>query len=374
MRSYNVNPDGTGNDAESDYINRNLKRSTELQFFSSGTVKVQQTTRGTRFIAKIPPPSQPGAPAVAMVLPFQIYRINNLADPTKNTQTFQVRDGLVGFRPSYVYPGETISTMRQHTANGNYEMPLFVAGTDGLFSSGQPWQFATAGDVDFSQVVSANIGGSVIFDGTTNPLLICSTQAGSAKPTGVQIVINPGGNAFFQISFWIKIIDGPAGVYTELWASRANGAGVPNFAASAIANLAQTIGIGLVTFEGGQYIISQCQYGHLFNRYLEFSPNPTLPVADGSAGGLKFSGLPQVHRGKWTANALSGKIFYPGDQVINDTVSFNVGANPPGPLFSVYKIWTYLGGQDAFGNTGIKTEAVSPALGNWTPTGICTTT
>jgi hypothetical protein len=52
MRSYNLQKDGTGNGAGSDYINRILKRLEELQFYDSQTIGVEQTTRGTRFNLK----------------------------------------------------------------------------------------------------------------------------------------------------------------------------------------------------------------------------------------------------------------------------------------------------------------------------------
>ena len=52
MRSYTINPDGSGNSADSDLINRGLNRQTELQFYDSQTIRVEQTTRGTRFHVK----------------------------------------------------------------------------------------------------------------------------------------------------------------------------------------------------------------------------------------------------------------------------------------------------------------------------------
>ena len=57
MRSKNINKDASGNGPGSDFINRTLERHTELQFYDSQTIKVEQTTRGTRFHAKIPPAS-----------------------------------------------------------------------------------------------------------------------------------------------------------------------------------------------------------------------------------------------------------------------------------------------------------------------------
>jgi hypothetical protein len=53
MRSKNIQSDGVGNGAESDFINRILERiHKELQFYSSQSVSVQQTTRGTLFKAR----------------------------------------------------------------------------------------------------------------------------------------------------------------------------------------------------------------------------------------------------------------------------------------------------------------------------------
>jgi hypothetical protein len=52
VRSKNIQRDGSGNSAESDYINRVLGRLEELQFYDSQTVKVEQTMRGTRFHVK----------------------------------------------------------------------------------------------------------------------------------------------------------------------------------------------------------------------------------------------------------------------------------------------------------------------------------
>lgn len=49
MRSKNINRDGSGNGADSDFINRMLERFVELQFFDSQTISVEQTTRGIRF-------------------------------------------------------------------------------------------------------------------------------------------------------------------------------------------------------------------------------------------------------------------------------------------------------------------------------------
>lgn len=57
MRTHNPNKP-TGNDAETTFHSQQHDRSNlELQFFDSSTVKVEQTTRGVRWHAKIPPAS-----------------------------------------------------------------------------------------------------------------------------------------------------------------------------------------------------------------------------------------------------------------------------------------------------------------------------
>lgn len=57
MRTHSTNKP-TGNDGETTFHTRQHERSNlELQFFDSSTVKVEQTTRGVRWHAKIPPAS-----------------------------------------------------------------------------------------------------------------------------------------------------------------------------------------------------------------------------------------------------------------------------------------------------------------------------
>jgi len=55
MRTHSINRP-VGNDAETSFHSRQYDRAqTELQFFDSTTVKVEQTTRGIRLHAKLPP-------------------------------------------------------------------------------------------------------------------------------------------------------------------------------------------------------------------------------------------------------------------------------------------------------------------------------
>lgn len=336
---------------------------------------IQKVSREVAKMKRRIPGGYVNDPLIVPPLPFQIYNKNNATDSNLNQNTFQIRDGLCGFRPQYVYTGTSIAGIRAVVANGNYEASLYCVGTDdigGYVANGYnpALQYNQVGGVDFGKVTSANTGGSITLsqvDFAPYPVLICSSEPGSLNPPGVQIVIQPNAGQIFTVFFFIKIVDAAAKPYTELWASVYDPGRSPAISSfsKTIPNYDQTFAVGAIsvgTGLTGGFTISQNQTGHLMNRYLEKSPMPT-----GNDGSAKFYGLPQVSRGRWTANNLSGKIIYPGDEVIDDTVSFAVGANPPGALFSVNKIWTYLG---ASGLGQVAVETASPATGKWIPTGL----
>ena len=52
---------------------------------------------------------------------------------------------------------------------------------------------------------------------------------------------------------------------------------------------------------------------------------------------------PLYHRGAWTADSLSGKIFYNGDVVIDDSVTFSKSLVSPSGSFTYYKVFAYKG-------------------------------
>jgi hypothetical protein len=72
-----------GNDPATDSALRNRDRlQNEHQFYDSTTVKVEQTTRGVRFHAKIPPQQQPQTPVAPLSFgewsPDATYNFNNI--------------------------------------------------------------------------------------------------------------------------------------------------------------------------------------------------------------------------------------------------------------------------------------------------------
>ena len=77
MRSYTQNKP-LGTDGATDAAVRNLQKQTELQFYDSTTIKVEQTLRGVRFHAKI----QRTPAAVGMIFmgeynPATYYSVGN---------------------------------------------------------------------------------------------------------------------------------------------------------------------------------------------------------------------------------------------------------------------------------------------------------
>jgi hypothetical protein len=240
---------------------------------------------------------------IAAMFPFKIY------SPAANI--IQIRGGLVGFRGNYLLPGTSIAGTRNYY-QGNAELPLIAVGTDN--PTGQiAYDYMHSGAApDFFAAESLNTGGTVTVDGTTNPMLICSNQPGTSNPSNIQIELS-NASAATEFSFWIKIVDDETdGPYTELWC----GSVLPLFLTGAAARESITFALGSVTIDASGIVsIKQAQVGNLLNRYLELAPFST------NTNNLtnKQYAIPQVHRGWWNLNQLSGKMFYAGDIVVDDS-------------------------------------------------------
>jgi len=124
MRSKNIQSDGSGNSPGSDFINRVLERLRELQFFDTATIKVEQTTRGTRFHAKIPPAGQSSTS----------FLIRGEYDPTA---TYKLGDVVVislGLNAgTYVCITSIGTTNQPPYAGNNYWMQLPIGTSSGMW-------------------------------------------------------------------------------------------------------------------------------------------------------------------------------------------------------------------------------------------------
>lgn len=271
-------------------------------------------------------------PQVTPLFPFQIYQIANQTDSKLSNFTVQIRDGLVGVRPRNLQPGATDLPFAQ----GNFEVPCFAVGTDfGTIGQALAYSAGNGTIFDYTQQPTPNSGGNVTLNIDGSATLLVDNSPISVHPSNVQIVI-PSSISTGELcaSFWIQIVNDPTlGIYTQLWGNCTGDGGFvaenPPFSQQLLpdgfGNIVQSFAVGLVWYSspGSQPTISNCQVGHLVNRYLELSPWASRPTTGSLSN--KFAGIAQVNRGYWTGNKLSGTIFYPGDVVIDDTNPFTLG-------------------------------------------------
>ena len=298
--------------------------------------------------------------------PFKIYQIDNVTDSTLSKYTFQIRDGLIGMRTQY--PNSNLAHLVPMF--GNFEAPMFGAGTDNAMDDAGGSDGLTS--YDFSQQPTPNTGGNVTLNADGSETLIFD----NSNPTlgGVQIVIPQvaaDSNGVLQASFWIKIFDDPdSGTYSQLWGKVAQPVefSAPQFIGPAFNGGMQPNGFdynfvvsialgGVVIFSDLSFDVTQFQYGHLLNRYLQQAPLTTLP-SPSVPGPAMLSKVPQVFRGYWLASGLKdiadagGILIYPGDVVVDDTNTIAIGGK------NFY--WAYV-----YNNSVPGTEIATPGGSSW---------
>ena len=102
---------------------------------------------------------------------------------------------------------------------------------------------------------------------------------------------------------------------------------------------------GFLSLVGG--VTSSPSFGQLISGDLT-SRYPAMNLPNNANNGYVL-GLPQVSRGYWNANALTGQFFYNGDTVIDDslTLGFWVSLTSGGAATSqvlYHPVWQYIGG------------------------------
>ena len=282
----------------------------------------------------------PSSKKSTVVNNFQIYNIGNSTDETKSNSTFQIRPGIIGFRPSlFSSSGIGISGISDliNRVVANCEVPLIGCGTDDTFFNLTPMTFpkisrSASFGADFlsNSAPSKNAGDSIVLPSDGSPILICDNSYLTPTPAGVQIVVpNIATGVGFMADFWILIKeDSTNGAYTELWGRSAPS--LPNAPYSPAGMFTgdkakMMIYLGVIIFDDdGSFQIFQTQSGNLLNRYCQ-----KTPFTDSSSGN-SFRYVPQNFRGQWSGVPSSVdlgtgdtvKIFYPGDVVIDDTAQF----------------------------------------------------
>lgn len=283
--------------------------------------------------------------------PFKIYQIGNQSATDAqnaayvavgadiNNFTFQIRSGFIGYRSQYFLHVGFPAT---------FEEPLFCICTDNI-------------DV-FDSPPVANTGLTVVLSNAADTLIYDDSSFGLNLP---QIAIDPTEDDLGQIraSFWIVLIDDPdLGLYTQLWGRMFtddvfDSTGRPTDPLPSNTD-SSIVPIGTVLYNAaltGSFAslngVVQYLSGNLSNRYAALAPlGSTLgPVS--------------VPRGFWTADSLSGEVFYMGDVVQDDSaIYFTISGK------NFYAVWTYTGA--SAGKIAIISSPPSASSSNWKQTGI----
>lgn len=313
--------------------------------------------------------TQPPNPMTPPVLPFEIYNIANVLNPADSWRTFQIRDGFLGARSKYWLNGfdslnnpdpspywfnNYLTNFKSNQNYGNFETFLAVVqDASGIGSDTQ--------NIPQSQNKTFVTSQQIKLDLTTDVLISGVDGAGNYVSYG-QIVMADGivnvasADPSFPIaSFWIEIIDDPTlGFYANLW-GRMCGKQVPG----------QSPPQQSITFPSGKNIIPigmveagtnsdqaisptltpsnesfyyQALIGNLIGRF------PAL-LGTGGIGNASF------YRGKYVADGLVDQVFYPGDIVVDDTVSdevsntLNISGGATGFVYS-YPVYVCNGDAD----------------------------
>jgi hypothetical protein len=295
----------------------------------------------------------PTAPPAGLY-PFATYKINNTtatdeqklvyteAGVTINDYTYQIRSGLVGYRPFLSIPTNLFDGTFDATykdAWGNFESQVFCPNTD---------------DTDYTQEslfdppVSATFGASVALSNTSDVVI---NDAGDTIAFE-QILIDPAqdANGCSLASFWLEMIDSPnpdtgVGLYARLYGRMWSYAGA-----------AGTTGRPEFPFPQGPDIIPISAVG----KVLPGDWNVNQPASDFSlpflTGNLvnRYTRNGATLRGAWTADALSGQTFYNFDIVVDDSLIVDLTDG-----LTAYGVYQYIG------NIGVQTEAPNTDPTNW---------
>lgn len=316
--------------------NSSVRTGSFSQQNSLSLISRQMMKKGRRILGM---PQIPPLPA--KLSPFQIYQVDNVADSTKSQYTFQIAPGLIGYRPAWLPSGWSVGSLTARMI-GNYELPLLCDGTDAPIDFGQ---LETPSMTDYLGNLSANIFGQTPSPNSGSTMVTLTAGAGATRiapihtsggiPPTYQIYIDPKTNSPTAVGafFWAKIIDDPTnGLGVELWGQYVNQDGTcadGSFAFDSTFD-PNIIFIG-AAWPGNTPLYSQALTSHLLNRYqLLCSPH--------SKSSFNQYGRPQIFRGYWNANQLSGQLFYPGDHLVDDTTSTAI----PSTSLSVQKGWVFV--------------------------------
>lgn len=319
-----------GADDQTDHLHQQSERAqNELQIFDSTTVKVENTTRGIRLHAKIPP--SPSSPTLQIMFPFKAYQICNdtatadqIAPYTANNVnisdfTYQVRSGIIGTR--FTIPNTTTGDV-EFQLGGNYELPVFCPCTDGYGSFESQTSF-------FDQP-APNSGYGISLDNSAATLI---GDTATLNFFNSQIFINstPDSIGERHAAFWIELIENSVAVgtglpfFVKLWGRMftqdppSGGVGRTLQAFPTGENIYPLAMVGRLSDESNY--VYQLATGNFVNRFVEHQSN--------------YAGL-------WSAIPVSGKQFYNGDFIVDDTRPVVSGG------ITYFKLFQFVGGTNSY--------------------------
>lgn len=266
-----------------------------------------------------------GGASSQTIIPATFYNIANTANNADTWRTFQWRDFIFGGRSKWKTATAygDFNGIGELASSGNGELKMFIvndfAWLDGdLFA--QPTALTTQGILD-------DTAETEIYDPAIN----------FGPGTFGQIVLNnthPEVDGTIQAAFWLAIIDDGTDYYARLTGRMFSATGTGGRVTTPFPAVSENI-IPLCIIEANPtagVFIRPIQTGSLVNRYV---PGVT------------------PYRGAWTADALAGQIFFPGDLVLDETASpydFTVSSGTA----HAYKMYRYIAG-------------VAPAVQNFAP-------
>lgn len=276
-----------------------------------------------------------------------------ITDSSDDWRTFQMRDGVVSARPQHpqFYTGNTSVQPINGTVLLNVPAQALLVNPFGNFE----WFLAVINDSQSGPDSTPTVRNETGIVMSPTEAQISGFDSGGKQLIFGQILMaldsRDTGAEYLGMSLWAEIIDDPVkGLYANLWGKMIRTDGAPGTICPTGSNI---IPIGTVDYiDPTTPSYQQFQTGNLINRF---------PRAGG--------GYVKNYRGAWTGDALSGQLFYKGDEVVDDTATVGVPCATFGPdpvTIDAYLIWTYLGPTS---DTGFNVEAVAPVAPKWIRTG-----
>jgi hypothetical protein len=241
------------------------------------------------------------------VIPFTLYQYGDW-------NQFQIRDGFLAARSKYWKSGvksgggsPTIAAYDYYLYGNNTALPDgYMGNYENLLSVILDGEGIDA--YGYNAQPSASSGASVTLSLLSDTIISGYDTIGNVVNYGSVKLADVGAIDWsaldYQASFWIEVIDDSTTgffyrVYGRMWNN--NGSGITQQVAFPQGENIYPIGSVRFVAAAGEPIYSQFLIGNKTNRY--------------NSGNL-------IYRGKWSADSLSGQVFYPDDMVYDDTAAY----------------------------------------------------